>query len=366
MRRSRAFILTELLTGMMLQAGFLLVLCTSFYMMLSFYTRTQQVLSARDKGERVIAYFDQRIRHAGLGFGKCTSSADVRNALWPIASLTASPKKVLSNKDLALPVAVTYLNQDNFDDNDFNSASSNIITNSLGHQAYCGNILTLIYAERENSQNFYVIVSQDPSITITGPSKVRNETRKGYNYKLLNYDTTISSADVKSTALTATYPYLIAPSVGLPFRIRNYYHNDRVEYSKDNYPDTQIQRMSFLSLDISPVVNLADELHYLKCKRLFVEGIGVNSNFKYQNLTSKWGNQIPHEKGILEIYMELDTVTKIFDLYVLSTGGEDKSVTRSKPTNWPDNARWKNEYLNHALYVSHASWKLHNLENIRL
>ncbi|MBQ3396793.1 MAG: hypothetical protein IJG55_10800, partial [Synergistaceae bacterium] len=72
MKRSKAFILVEILTGMVLQTGFILVLCTSFYLMLSFYSRTQQVLNARQKGGKVIAYVDSRIRNVGLGLGKCS------------------------------------------------------------------------------------------------------------------------------------------------------------------------------------------------------------------------------------------------------------------------------------------------------
>ncbi len=354
MKRSRAFILTELLTGMALQAGFLLVLCTSFYMMLSFYTRTQQVLSARDKGQRVIAYFDHRMRGAGLGMWRCNTSKDVREALWPLTD----PSKNLGfkNRNLALPVAVTYLDQYTFDNNnkDFNNAPKNIITNSLGNQAYSGNILTLIYAERDTStikngadKMNLVFSSEDYE-----PIEVGKGGKNG-KFKLIDEEIIMSNSNFKKDkVLSETNPYAVTRSIGRPFQVKDITSGKKSKF--------------VISLDKSIDVLPMDELLYLKCVRVFVEGTGVDSNFKYQNLTSKWSAKIPYEKGILEIYMELDTVTKIFDLYVLSTGGEDKSVTRTKPENWPDNARWKNEYLNHAFYVSHASWKLHNLENIRL
>ena len=100
MKRSKAFILVEILSGMVLQAGFIIVLCTSFYLMLSFYTRTQQTLSARQKAEKVIAYVDARIKNAGLGLHECKNSNEIRDALFKVTNLLESQK-------LTLPVAIT-------------------------------------------------------------------------------------------------------------------------------------------------------------------------------------------------------------------------------------------------------------------
>ncbi|MBQ9573843.1 MAG: hypothetical protein IJR27_01010 [Synergistaceae bacterium] len=81
MRRSRAFILSEILMTMMLQAGFILVLCTSFYMLTSFYSKTQQVLTARSHAERAISFFDDKIKNAGLGLWRCDTPSEIRAAL---------------------------------------------------------------------------------------------------------------------------------------------------------------------------------------------------------------------------------------------------------------------------------------------
>ena len=56
--RRKAFLLTEQLMTILLQAGFILVLVTTFYLMLNFYTKTQQVLTARNRAERVIQFVD--------------------------------------------------------------------------------------------------------------------------------------------------------------------------------------------------------------------------------------------------------------------------------------------------------------------
>ena len=345
MKRSRAFILTELLTGMALQAGFLLVLCTSFYMMISFYTRTQQVLSARDKGQRVIAYFDQRIRHAGLGMWRCTSSQDIREALWPLTDPSKTSVN-LRNTALAFPVAITTLSKD------FDHAYAKILSNSVYHRAYSGNILTLIYAERDTStiQNGADKMNLVFSSEDYEPIEVGKGGKNG-KFKLIDEEIIMSNSNFKKDkVLSETNPYAVTRSIGRPFQVKDITSGKKSKF--------------VISLDKSIDVLPMDELLYLKCVRVFVEGSGVDSNFKYQNLTSKWSDKIPHEKGILEIYMELDIETKIFDLYVLSTGGEDNNTTRTKPENWPARARWKNEYLNHVLYVSHASWRLHNIKNM--
>lgn len=356
MKRSKAFILAETLTGIALQALFLLALCTAFYLLLSFYTQTQQILTAREKGQRVIAYFDARIRNAGLGLTRCSGSADIREKLSAITQL--------SNDNLALPVAITYSDTDAFSDNTLNEAQPRIIKNSLGHETYCGNILTILYAERSLEYQFFIVAldyQQSPA---------------GANFAILNFslkdkgktdEKTITDKEYKDKTLYAGFPYFVASSIGEPFRVSN--DIKRRVYANVNSSDKE-RRTSILSLDISPAVNPADEMHYLKCKRLFVNGAGTDRNFTFKdltttdNLTTTWGDMRPHEQNILEIYMELDTETKIFDLYVLSSGGIDSSTKRTKPSDW--RGRWKEEYTNHALYVSKATWKLYNLTTLNL
>lgn len=338
MKHSRAFILVETLTGIALQAGFLLILCTSFYLVLSFYTRIQQTLTARERGQRVVAYFDARMRNAGLGFWGCGTSYDVRKALWPLTNPASPPDRPLKNPNLALPVAITYTDDDNTPN--LINAEYKTKINTNGNKIYYGNILTLLYSERNiaSGTNLYMI------------SMTSNDITEYPNYKLkfLNKDIKLSDTEIAKKSILKENPYAVAQSIGTPFRVVN----------------NKKEQISLLSIDI-PAENVADELHYLRCKMLFVEGEGLSRNFKYQDLNSNWSSKYPHEKGILEIYMELDTETKTFDLYVLSTGGIDNSAKRKKPANWPDNARWKNEYLQHALYISRASWKLYNLENFK-
>ena len=79
--RRRAFILTEILTGLMLQSMFVITLFGAFYMVLTFGTATQQTLAASDSGQIVISYVDNRIRNAGVGLWKCGRPLGVAEAL---------------------------------------------------------------------------------------------------------------------------------------------------------------------------------------------------------------------------------------------------------------------------------------------
>ena len=53
--KRKAFLLSEQLTTILLQAGFILTLVTTSYLMLNFYTKTQQVLTVRNRAESLSA-----------------------------------------------------------------------------------------------------------------------------------------------------------------------------------------------------------------------------------------------------------------------------------------------------------------------
>ena len=138
----------------------------------------------------------------------------------------------------------------------------------------------------------------------------------------------------------------------------------------------------------------ASELIPLKCMKMFVHDNndveGGQLAFRETIPTSynndlAWYDTYNQEKNILEIYMELDTSTNIFTLYVLATGGYDASVSNPRPSAWPNNAKprpkdkdyedkidkitdddakkaWlAHDYSHHIVYVSRASWKLDNI-----
>ncbi|MBQ6775348.1 MAG: prepilin-type N-terminal cleavage/methylation domain-containing protein [Synergistaceae bacterium] len=148
MRRSKGFSLIELMTAMVVYGIFLVMLAGSFYALTSFATRSQQVLLARERGRKVIDYIDQRIRTAGLGMWELGKFSEVQEALSP---LTSSGKPLYNSRynGLRLPVAITYSYSIEDKRNDLAGANPYKTLASYKDGIWYGNILTLIYAERE-------------------------------------------------------------------------------------------------------------------------------------------------------------------------------------------------------------------------
>ena len=343
MKRSKAFILVEILTGMVLQAGFIIVLCTSFYLMLSFYTRTQQTLSARQKAEKVIAYVDARIKHAGLGLQECKNSSEIRDALFKVTNLLESQK-------LTLPVAITS------GDWKFREKDSN--------GKFKGNRLTLLFTERASGLKLIIrtiespdlsgyndpmILSSDKDATANGISVDIGfilKSKNGYNQSEFNKNTS------NSTRILYLNSYAVMAGTGRPLYV------GPVDTSKGTfglYLFSQSSTTGQYTANIYP----GDELLYLKCERMLVEG--ENFRFWRYGESNNWDDKKkhPHEEGILEIYFELDTTKNILDMYVLASGGNNDLRNTQKPSAWP--GTWKSEYANYIVYMSCASWKLHNI-----
>ena len=349
MKRSKAFILVEVLTGMALQTGFIIVLCTSFYLMLSFYTRTQQYLNARQKGEKVIAYVDSRIRNVGLGLGKCSSSSEIREALSNVSLAGMKPA-------LTLPVGITKGDGSNLQDNKN--------TREISGNKIRGNILTLLYTQRASDYNFTIRTIESADTIVS-----TNTIVSGCNYPItvtqneeeVGFVTGKSgtkdyrASDFYKSAIPRTgrlNKYTVMSGAGKPVYIAS--------DPDDNYGKFKLALQYSSSVEVYP----GDELMYLKCERIFVNG----TNFYFQHFqdfpdnATKWGNQYANESGILEVYFELDTSTNILDMYVLASGGVNDAGNTQRPVSWPSDF-WKTEFANYMIYVSRASWKLSNISS---
>ena len=158
MRRSRAFILSEQLLAIILQAGFILVLCMSFYGLTSFYAGSQQVLTARNHAERVISFMDNRVRNAGLGLWKCESSDAIADKLSiPILKRDGTPERYYR-----LPVSLKW------DSNNMSDTSPNDRPLASLNQD-SGDVLTLLYAQRDLSTGDEENISVFQSTTRLNP-----------------------------------------------------------------------------------------------------------------------------------------------------------------------------------------------------
>ncbi|MBQ7543900.1 MAG: hypothetical protein IJT02_03050 [Synergistaceae bacterium] len=338
--KRRAFILTEILTGLMLQSMFIITLFGAFYMLLTFGTSTQQTLAANDSGQTVINYVDNRIRNAGLGLWKCGSPLGVAEALGltqgtPTMTALTTPKGG-GYIPFDLPVAVL--------SSEKGSIGSVLVTVSEDG-VYEGNVLVLLHAHKDNDKNLAVlkksVASSDAVIAAGG-----NETFKFIKFgeKLTtNFSFLQMNANIKGWAVTE--------ASGVPFRVRDYQQVD----TKKSY------NFSIYSPYKGVTIHPMSELLNLECQKLWAE----SNSFYFANIDdsgTNW-NKHPHTSGILELHMTLDTkpAIPILDLQVLvSEGLRDDGQTTSCPPNWPS-SYWKSEFGQHRVHVSQAAWKLYNL-----
>lgn len=361
MKRSRAFILTEQLMTMLLQAGFILVLCMSFYMLTTFYAQTQQIMTARNHAERVISFVDNKIRYAGLGLWRCGNSETIAASLSNINMLSWTH---YTGHGYKLPVSLKWDTKDTDEDIPLQSNAQTL-----------GSVLTLLYAQRDSSAGGdYEVISAFKSATTLTPYKYSNGAYAGFvygtaplldnsskNINLLNKSSLFKLNDTEGNIKS----YAVMESFGYPIHL----------YGSANSSTgltVRVYGVPESGIELPP----AGELMGLDCMQMFVHGIdaGEGRQFAYRELQeggSAWDKTYNQEKGILDIYMERDNDSNTFTLWVLASGGYDESLNNKRPETWPDNAHpteseWGtgdySTYPHHIVYVSRASWKLNNLE----
>lgn len=358
MRRSKAFTLTEILMTIMLQAGFILVLCMSFYLFLDFYTRTQQVLTARNHAQRVIQFMDDKIRHAGLGLWQCDGSLAIRDRLNSIEQLNLE-SKYDGLRGYKLPVSLQR-------EEEYSINKKPALKTS---EFYKGDIVLLLYAQRDSESIFLTkdAVTIDGTGYIPYPSDLTSGLSNFVLYKDLT-GATSNEGNIES--------YALSEAVGVPMHLARY-------DTTNGLP---------VKTGVKVDIPAASEFMYMKCIQMFVHDPEDDNGrqFAFRELKSNsentkkttWGDVYNQEIGILEIYMTLDTDTNIFTLYVLASGGEDPSTSNPRPEAWPNKANprpdgkddddeisdeeaeaaWQaSDYCHHTVYVARKSWKLNNI-----
>ncbi len=339
--KRQGFILTEILTGMMLQVMFAVVLCSAFYMILNFSTNAQQGFAANDKGQVVIAYFDSRIRNAGLGMWKCNGSQDVRTSL---VSITA-----LQDTNLCLPVAIV-----RSDDKGHGTVS-----HDTTGRFYRGNVVTLLYARKDpNEVRLILLTSKDQ--TTRSVISTRPASASGNQFDLIdkgakNIDSYKNSEFNKGNVINKNIKhYAVMESSGIPV------------YTQAMTNKVGLQAPSAPNLNSVTVYPMSEMLN-LVCQKLYVrkDTNGYNFVFHELNDSGNWGKFYYHTKDILDLYMTLDTKPNtpdrvpIFELRVLVSEGINELGTTPKPKDWP--GQWTTEFSSYKVHVSKATWKLYNL-----
>lgn len=370
MKRSRAFILAEILMTIMLQAGFILTLCTSFYLLLSFYSKTQQVLVARNHAERVISFMDDKIRHAGLGLWKCKTPEKIGTRLGNISMLSWISN---GNKGYKLPISLKW-HRDGVPYNVEDIPLKSVDQNS-------GDVLTVLYAQRDLSTGKdYEIIS-----AFSAPVSLEPEP---YNATRLTTKKNVPLLDSSSASLLKNNPtfsigggegniksYAVMEGVGVPMYLQS------LPTSGANKEKLTVKVFKDSTENLDIILPPGGELLGLECMQMFVDHriTGEGGQLVYRTLKSDgtgWDKNYNQEKGILDLYMKLDTKNKTFTLWVLATGGydADAKLTLHRPDAWPKEANpqgssddeaqeeWLNsDYCHHIVYVSRKSWKLNNI-----
>ena len=170
MKRSKGYILAEILTSMLLQAGFVLVLCGAFYILVSFSSASQQVLVARQRGQRVVQYLDSRIRSAGLGFYNCFNFENGATTIFPGAKgVKEALQPFMGSRfrtGLKLPVALEFLDNSTMTGTPRAWATYQA---DNGHRIQYGNMITFLYAKRNTSADINLVVTVDTAHADTPP-----------------------------------------------------------------------------------------------------------------------------------------------------------------------------------------------------
>ena len=356
MKKFRAFILAEQLMTIMLQAGFILVLCGTFYLLTSFYSNMNQALTARNHAERVISFVDAKVRHAGLGLWQCKNSAGIRSHINTIPMLYGDSQYAYS-----LPVSIT--------END-GSMNEDFIPEGTANQNE-GNVLTLLYTEREESNDLIMTFVKNIDFSLASNKKSGSATMTflgddDSKSAFINNKTGVSFFRVSNKNNNNINRWGVAEAIGLPFFV------DAI-----NYPNIKVWFYSDTPLPDTIMIPNGGEIMYLRCMQMFVRSDGDERQFVYRELTEdgkKWREAIIQEDNILDIYATLES--NILTLYVLASGGKNTGANTPRPDAWPKEAEPKgstneaakaawlaSDYCNHIVYVSRQSWRLHNVPN---
>ena len=362
MKKFRAFILAEQLMPIMLQAGFILVLCGTFYLLTSFYSNMNQALTARNHAERVISFVDAKVRHAGLGLWQCENSASIRSHINTIPMLYGD-----SRYGYTLPVSITE-NDENMNE-DFIPRRTATPEGTAAQNE--GNVLTLLYTEREENNDFIMTFVKNIDFAPASNKKSGSATMTFLGdddgkSAFINNKTGVSFFRVSNKKNNNINRWGVAEAIGLPFFV------DAI-----NYPNIKVWFYSDSSLPDTIMIPNGGEIMYLRCMQMFVRSDGDERQFVFRELAEdgkKWREAIIQEDNILDIYAKLES--NVLTLYVLASGGRNTGANTPRPDTWPKEAEPKgstdeaakaawlaSDYCNHIVYVSRSSWRLHNVPN---
>ena len=364
--KRKAFVLTEILTGLLLQAGFAVTLCGAFYMLVTFSSSISNAMASDGQGQRVITYIEHRIRNAGLGFKECNSPTKIAEAF----KISDSNMKLMKN--LHLPVAIM---------SDTDSRGERV---SYDNRYYEGNVLYLLYTQKDSNSNELAVFSKGESTDVIRLPAASSDkfrflfNRRDYTKEVSGSDGNFQSYFQLSGTINKTNHssknlrrWAVMEASGMPFMVSEFaiaknssiYHDFTIT-APEKYPVSIYQMSELLTLRFA-------KMYVIKNANVFAFQTASNDlntfNDKYYY----------HARDILEIYMKLDTKPNydatlhvpqapIFYLQVLLKTGDQPTNDNGEvipsvcPDNWPS-AYWREEFEKYSVQVLETSYKLYNL-----
>ena len=340
MRRKRAFILTEIVTGLYLQCSIILITGAALYWLMSFYFMSAKILLGSSRVNNFMSYLEPRIKNCGLGLFNCQSSD--KNLFRK--AFNYEPNDNLQAPDLAGFESALVIFKD------LNDFGYKHVAQEDEDGIIRGSVLGILYTTPLEN----VLIQ-----TISGAAR---EIKAGESYeyylhtasKLENFKG--NNKDIRS--------WCVLPSVGVPFCAQQ---SKRASNNRDTLKITLAKKYGN-ALKIPPVSEVNEvraEFFYINHELNggvdFYSGVICQSPM-YDDRRGKYNSPVPLEEGLLEIYFELCKSKRTLDIYILSYGGEHNFLaTNTKPDNWPINANWDDDYLAYDLHVEKASLKLNNV-----
>ena len=308
-RQRRAFTLVELLLGAFLASVLGMMMLSWEGESLRVFNRSSAWLLAHERGQRVLAFLETKVLHTGLGLSACRDE----EACWRAFGMEKGP---------SVPRSLSvYLEK-----------SNRMSPAKEENGVFRGIMFAFLYGRPSG-----LLVKRAETSPAEPGGKVE--------FRLLSDDVAnkITQVGFQIGNMKDVTNWCALPLAGMPF-----------------YIDSASGRSLFLSLattaeasvDIPPV----NELYLLQYEQFRV----VNGKLYFRKWEAAWSPYYPREEGVLALWVEWRPGIRVLDLWVLTTGGPAPLGGAARPLEWPEDAPWQNDFTQHTLCVSRASWRLEN------
>ncbi len=307
-RQHKAFTLVELLLGVFFASVLGIIMLTWQGELLREFTRSSAWLLAYERGQRVLAFFETKVLHVGLGLSACRKDA----SRWPFGrSGVPSVPRILTV---------------------YREKSNKMSPAEEKDGVFRGTCIAFLYGRPSG-----LVVKR------TGEASVDPGGRVEFSLLSNNSATDILKTGFYFGSMNNLTNWCALPLAGMPFYI---------DFASGRKLFLSLASTVSASVDIPPV----NELCLLRYERFRV----MNKKLYFQRLEAAWSPFFPREEGVLALWVEWRPGIRVLDLWVLTAGGPAPLGGSVRPLEWPEDAPWRNDFTQHTLCVSRASWRLEN------